>query len=226
MAEDPLIDAPSRTYQENGLDVDLKAAERKKRIFDIAFIIVSHLLLFPLWLLLWTFIPLMIWLEDRGPVFYLQERLGRGGHQFKIIKFRTMVQNAEDNTGQVWARENDERITKVGRTLRHLRLDEMPQIINVLKGTMSLVGPRPERPVLAERICEQIPGFSKRLQVLPGIAGLAQWRGGYSAPPRNKLRYDLLYIKRMNLGLDARLLVLSVLFTIRHSLKRNPSYPE
>lgn len=211
---------PAKTCQEHELDGYLKAIHRKKRIFDIVLIVASHLLFLPLWLLLWTCIPLIVWLEDRGPVFYLQERLGKGGQRFQIIKFRTMVRNAEAHTGQVWAREDDERITRAGRILRHLRLDEMPQIINVLKGDMSLVGPRPERPFLAERISRHVPGFSRRLQVLPGIAGLAQWRGGYSVPPRHKLRYDLLYIKRMNLWLDARLLVLSFFFVIKHSLTR------
>ena len=186
-----------------------------KRIFDLAVIMLSHLLLFPLWLLLWTVIPLMIWLEDRGPVFYMQERLGKGGKQFTIIKFRTMIRDAETLTGQVWASENDERVTRVGRTLRNLRLDEMPQIINIVKGEMSLVGPRPERPFLTEQFDFQIPGFSKRLQVKPGVAGLAQLRGGYSTKPRNKLKYDLLYIKKMNPWLDTWLLFVSVPVTIQ-----------
>ncbi len=186
-----------------------------KRIFDLAVITLSHLLLFPLWLLLWTVIPLVIWMEDRGPVFYMQERLGKGGRRFTIIKFRTMIRDAEALTGQVWASENDERVTKVGRTLRNLRLDEMPQVINIVKGEMSLVGPRPERPLLTEQFDFQIPGFSKRLQVKPGVAGLAQLRGGYSAKPRTKLRYDLLYIQKMNPWLDTWLLFVSVPVTIR-----------
>lgn len=191
-----------------------------KRPFDLAFLILSHLLLFPIWLLLWTFIPLAIWMEDRGPVFYVQERLGQGGKPFGIIKFRTMIRHAEALTGQVWASENDERVTRVGRTLRKLRLDEMPQVVNIIRGEMSLVGPRPERPMLARQFDKQVPGFSQRLSVKPGVAGLAQLRGGYAASPRNKLRYDVLYIKRMNLWLDLRLLFVSVPVMIGHCFKK------
>ena len=187
-----------------------------KRPFDLAFLFLSHLLLFPIWLLLWTFIPLAIWMEDRGPVFYVQERLGQFGKPFGIIKFRTMIRHAEALTGQVWARENDERVTRVGRTLRKLRLDEMPQVVNIIRGEMSLVGPRPERPFLARQFDKQVPGFSQRLLVKPGVAGLAQLRGGYAASPRNKLRYDVLYIKRMDPWLDIRLLFVSVPVMIRH----------
>jgi len=186
-----------------------------KRTFDLVVIMLSHLLFLPFWLLLWTMIPLMIWLEDRGPVFYRQERLGQGGRRFTIFKFRTMIRNAEVLTGPVWASENDERATKVGRTLRRLRLDELPQVVNIVKGEMSLVGPRPERPFLAEQFDRRIPDFSKRLQVKPGVAGLAQLRGGYATKPQHKLKYDLLYIKRMSPWLDARLLLIAVPVTIQ-----------
>ena len=114
-----------------------------KRAFDLAVIIIACILLFPLWLIIWTLVPLAIWLEDRGPVFYAQERVGRGGERFKVLKFRTMIQDAESLTGQVLAAEDDPRLTRVGKILRKLHLDEMPQVINIVRGEMSLVGPRP-----------------------------------------------------------------------------------
>ena len=131
-----------------------------KRVFDLAVIIITYILLFPLWLIAWIFVPLAIWLEDRGPVFYAQERIGWRGKHFKVLKFRTMIQDAERQTGQVWAAEDDPRLTTVGKTLRRLHLDEIPQVINIVKGEMSLVGPRPERPALAEQFNREVPGFS------------------------------------------------------------------
>ena len=181
-----------------------------KRPFDLAVIILAHLALFPLWVILWIVVPLAIWLGDRGPVFYTQERVGRHGRLFKVIKFRTMIVDAEAQTGPIWAAEDDPRITRVGGVLRRVRLDEMPQVINIVRGEMSLVGPRPERRVLFEQFNRQIPGFSQRIRVRPGVAGLAQVRGDALTSPRCKLRYDNLYIERMSPWLDCKLLVLSV----------------
>lgn len=181
-----------------------------KRPFDLAVIILAHLLLFPLWIVLWIVVPLAIWLGDRGPVFYTQERVGRRGRLFKVIKFRTMIVDAEAQTGPIWAAEDDPRITKVGGVLRRVRLDEMPQVINIVRGEMSLVGPRPERQVLFEQFNRQISGFSQRIRVRPGVAGLAQVRGDALTNPRCKLRYDNLYIEKMSPWLDCKLLVLSV----------------
>ena len=121
-------------------------------------IILAHLLLFPLFVVLWIGIPLAIWIGDRGPVFYLQERVGQSGRRFQVIKFRTMVSGAESETGPVWAAERDSRTTRVGRILRMLHLDELPQVINILRGEMSVVGPRPERPELVERFSRDVPG--------------------------------------------------------------------
>lgn len=181
-----------------------------KRPFDLAVIILAHLLLFPLWIVLWIVVPLAIWLGDRGPVFYTQERVGRRGRLFKVIKFRTMIVDAEAQTGPIWAAEDDPRITKVGGVLRRVRLDEMPQVINIVRGEMSLVGPRPERQILFEKFNRQISGFSQRIRVRPGVAGLAQVRGDALTNPRCKLRYDNLYIEKMSPWLDCKLLVLSV----------------
>ena len=186
-----------------------------KRVFDLAVIIITYILLFPLWLLVWIFVPFAIWLEDRGPVFYAQERIGWRGKHFKVLKFRTMIQDAESQTGQVWAAEDDPRLTKVGKTLRRLHLDEIPQVINIVRGEMSLVGPRPERPVLAEQFNREVPGFSLRLRVRPGIAGLAQVRGSYWTDPSYKLKYDNLYIETMSPWVDIKLLFLAVWVAIK-----------
>ena len=177
-----------------------------KRPFDLALIAVFGVLLAPMWLVLWTIIPLAIWLEDRGRVFLVQRRVGRGGKPFDMIKFRTMVEDAERLTGPVLAAESDVRSTKVGALLRRLHLDEVPQIVNVAKGEMSLVGPRPERPELVEEISRHVPEFGDRLRVRPGIAGLAQAQGTYHTHPRSKLRYDRLYIDTMGPLLDLKLL--------------------
>jgi len=180
------------------------------RPFDLAVLLTAHLIVLPVWLLFWTLIPLAIWLTDRGPVFYTQTRVGKGGLSFRVIKFRTMIVDAEKSTGPIWALANDQRITTVGRVLRRLRLDEVPQVVNVLRGEMSLVGPRPERPELVEVFCQELPNFPQRLRVRPGIAGLAQVMGKYATVPRNKLRYDNLYIESLGPWLDLKLLVLSV----------------
>ena len=190
-----------------------------KRPFDLAVIILAHLLLFPLFVVLWVGIPLAIWLGDRGPPFYLQERVGRSGKRFQVIKFRTMVSDAESETGPVWAAERDSRTTRVGRFLRAFRLDELPQVINILRGEMSVVGPRPERPELAERFSRDVPGFSERVRVRPGVAGLAQVRGTAQTRPRDKLRYDNLYIETLNPWMDIKLLVLSVWVVLRRCVR-------
>ena len=186
-----------------------------KRVFDLTLVLLSHCLLLPVWGLLWLVIPLAIWLGDRGPVFYTQERLGRNGMRYRVIKFRTMVPNAEALTGPVWASERDARVTGVGRLLRRFHLDEIPQVINVVRGEMSLVGPRPERPVLSEQFSGYIPGFSRRLLVRPGIAGLAQLRGHYATNPADKLRYDILYISNMSPWLDIKILALTAILMLK-----------
>ena len=186
-----------------------------KRPFDLLVLIAVHVALAPLWAVLWTVIPLAIWLSDRGPVFYTQERLGKSGRIFRVYKFRSMIPDAERHTGAVWADEDDPRITPIGAFLRSRALDELPQVINMWKGDISLVGPRAERPELSEEFEASYPGFERRLLVRPGMTGLAQIYGRYSTHPRNKLRYDMLYIRRMTPWLDVQLLVSSVLLTLR-----------
>ena len=180
-------------------------------------------MLAPLWLLLCVAIALAILREDGGRVVYVQTRLGLGGRPFEMLKFRTMVEDAEIATGPVWAADNDARVTRVGRILRPLHLDEIPQILNIVKGDMSLVGPRPERPEIAGRLSRELPEFGGRLRVRPGIAGLAQARQNYHATARQKYRYDSFYIARMNPLLDLKLLAACVLVAIKKCpLPRSP----
>jgi len=138
-----------------------------KRLSDVALAAGGLAISWPLWLL----IALAIRLDSEGPIFYIQERVGKGGHTFRVIKFRTMVQNAEEAGQAVWATENDPRVTRVGRLLRRMRLDELPQLINVLRGEMSMVGPRPERPQFVGHLAEEIPFYRARHAVRPGLTG-------------------------------------------------------
>ncbi|MYG25625.1 MAG: sugar transferase, partial [Boseongicola sp. SB0677_bin_26] len=144
-----------------------------KRPFDLVLLGLALVLLAPLWAVFVPVVALAVRLEDGGPVLYRQARLGRGGAMFEILKFRTMAVAAEAETGPVWTERGDARITRVGHVLRRFHLDELPQAVNVLRGEMSLVGPRPERPELAARIAREVPGFHARLRVRPGVAGLA-----------------------------------------------------
>ena len=180
-----------------------------KRVFDLTVMVITHLIFLPVWPLFWVLVPLAIKLEDGGPVFYRQTRLGLNGKPFRIVKFRSMIRNAESRTGPVWADSEDQRITKVGRVLRKTHMDEIPQFINVIKGEMSLVGPRPERPFLAEQITSEVPHFPRRLRVKPGITGLAQVRGKYATKPCHKLKYDLLYIDSMGPKADIKLILIT-----------------
>jgi lipopolysaccharide/colanic/teichoic acid biosynthesis glycosyltransferase len=185
-----------------------------KRPFDLTVLITAHLLLAPVWALCWSVIPLLIWLQDRGPIFYCQQRVGKNGRIFVVRKFRTMIPDAERHTGAVWSTGNDSRITRVGRILRWTALDELPQLLNIWKGEMSLVGPRAERPEFHEKFVREIPGFQSRLQVLPGLTGLAQVKGAYDLGPEEKLRYDLRYIQNMSLWLDLKLILISIQNTL------------
>jgi lipopolysaccharide/colanic/teichoic acid biosynthesis glycosyltransferase len=149
-----------------------------------------------------------IW--SRGPLFYRQTRVGKGGKPFHVYKFRSMIPAAEKGCGAVWASEDDDRVTPVGRILRRTRLDELPQIINVLKGEMSLVGPRPERPEFVADLVKQVPFYQARHAVRPGITGWAQVRHDYGSSVEDalvKLQYDLYYIKNQSLYLELSILV-------------------
>ena len=193
----------------------MSGRDRYKRPFDLAVLALALVLLGPLWLALAAAIAAAIRLEDGGPVLYGQARLGRHGRVFRILKFRTMAEDAGERPGAAGARWREAHTTAVGRVLRRFHLDELPQAVNVLRGEMSLVGPRPEQPWLASRIGRRVPGFETRLRVRPGIAGLAQWRGSQVIKARNKLRYDSLYIARMSPWLDLRLLAACVCRALR-----------
>lgn len=162
-------------------------------------------------------IALAIKLESKGPVLYSQERVGRFGELFHIYKFRSMRVDAEAN-GAVWcAGQNDPRMTRIGGFLRRTHLDELPQLINVLRGDMSLVGPRPERPMFVEKLDREIPRYDERLLIKPGMTGLAQVHYRYDATiadVKRKLRFDLLYVKRMCLMLDLRILAWTMLVVV------------
>ena len=186
-----------------------------KPLFDYFILVIAHVILFPLFLLLWATIPLAIWLNDRGPIFYAQTRLGKEGKPFKLYKFRSMIPDAERVTGAVLAGKDDPRITPIGKILRKRALDELPQVINMWRGDISLVGPRPERPELLEEIILSVPNYKDRLKVKPGLTGVAQIYGRYATFPRHKLMLDKIYMKSMSPCLDVKLLVLSVTLTLK-----------
>lgn len=168
---------------------------------------------------LYPFVALAIYLDSGRPIVYRQVRVGRGERPFTILKFRTMVQNAEAN-GAVWAAENDSRVTRVGGWLRSTRLDELPQLWNVLKGEMSLLGPRPERPEFVQELSRSIPFFNRRHAVLPGITGWAQVKYPYGSSVEDslqKLQYDLYYIKHRSPFLDAVILLKTLQTVVRRS---------
>ena len=211
---DPPV-APASTDRRAATGASPLPRERYKRPFDLVLVALAGLGLLPLWPVMAIGIALAIRLESPGPVLYRQARLGRQGRVFTMLKFRTMVEGAEARTGPVWAAWRDARTTAVGRVLRRFHLDELPQVVHVLRGEMSLVGPRPERPELAARIERRLPAFRERLRVRPGIAGLAQAEGPYRTRPRDKLRDDNRYIETMSAGLDLKLLALCVWRTLR-----------
>ena len=187
--------------------------KKLKRLIDISVSLIFLIITSPL--LLVTMIAIK--LESEGSVFYRQDRCGINGKIFRIIKFRSMRKDAEKLTGPVWSQKDDPRITKVGRFIRRARIDEIPQIINVLKGEMSIVGPRPERPYFVEKLSMDIPYYKRRLKVRPGITGWAQVKHKYDETIEDvkiKLRYDLFYIENMSLRMDFKILFRTVFVMI------------
>lgn len=198
-----LFDTPLLLVKGTGLTPAERVA---KRAMDILISAIVLLILSPLMLL----IAAAIKLEDGGPIFFRQKRLTRHGREFDILKFRSMVVDAEKYAGAVLATDNDPRITRVGRIIRPFRLDELPQLINILKGDMSIVGPRPERKVIADEYCKDIPEFAYRLKVRGGLTGYAQIYGKYNTSAYDKLRLDLMYIENYSLLLDIKLMILTI----------------
>lgn len=158
-----------------------------------------------------------IYLEDGPPAFYTQARVGAAGRRFHMLKFRSMIKDAEAHSGAVLASRDDPRITRVGRLLRKTAMDELPQLANILLGHMSFVGPRPERPELVAQIVRELPSFRLRERIRPGLTGLAQVYGRYYSEPAQKLPYDLAYVERRGLGLDVHLFLHSWRITSRAS---------
>jgi sugar transferase (PEP-CTERM system associated) len=177
-----------------------------KRSFDLVCSIIILAVTFPIMLIA----ALMVWLEDRGPIFYSQERVGEDSKPFRVLKFRSMRADAEKSGKPQWAAQNDPRVTRVGNFMRRTRIDELPQILNVFKGEMSFVGPRPERPYFVEQLIEVVPYYNVRHSIKPGITGWAQVRYGYGSSAEDalqKLQYDLYYVKNNSLFLDVLVLI-------------------
>lgn len=204
-----LFDTPLMLVRSKGLTLTQRIL---KRAMDIVLCLLAMVIAAPIMLI----VALAIKIEDGGPVFYKQDRVTIGGKVFSILKFRSMVVDAEKNGKSQPAVDNDPRITKVGRVIRPLRIDELPQILNILKGDMSIVGPRPERVEHVEKYSEEIPEFNFRLKVKGGLTGYAQVYGKYNTSPYDKLRLDLTYIEEYSALLDIKL----ILMTIRIMLKK------
>jgi len=180
-----------------------------KRFMDIGISLFLLLLLFPLCI----FVAVAIRIESKGPMLYIQERVGYRGKEFKLWKFRSMVADAEKKSGPVWAGKNDSRITRIGSFIRKTRMDEIPQFFNILKGDMSLVGPRPERRFFVDQLKKKIPYYPLRLKVKPGLTGWAQIKQNYDRSlddVREKIKYDLFYIENMSLNMDFKILIATI----------------
>ena len=204
-----LFDTPLLLVRGRGLTITQRAI---KRIFDVVLCCIAMVVAAPVMLI----VAAAIKIEDGGPVFFTQKRASLNGEVFEIIKFRSMIVDAEKDGKSIPATDNDPRITKVGRFIRATRIDELPQIINILKGDMSIVGPRPERVEHVAEYSKLIPEFDFRLKVKGGLTGYAQIYGKYNTTPYDKLRLDLMYIERYSLLLDVKL----ILMTLRIMLKR------
>ncbi len=202
----PLIDV--------NLNVDTFYSRILKRIFDVFLAFIGTLVCFPIWII----IGLIIKIDSPGAIFYFQSRSGKQGKLFNIIKFRSMVTNAESGTGPIWSDQRDPRITRVGKILRRLHIDETPQLINILKGDMSIVGPRPERPFFVTKLKETYPFYSRRLKIRPGVTGWAQINQPFDTNIKDvhqKLKYDFYYIENLNLKLDFHILFRTVWVILR-----------
>lgn len=218
LSDVPVVDTVSAEPKENAVYIvkEITPAKRPvyrfiKRLLDIVLAVVAGVILF----LPMAVIALWVRLDSPGPSIYAQERLGKNGKPFVIRKFRTMVIDAEKN-GPQWAERNDLRVTRVGKFLRNTRLDELPQLWNILVGEMSLVGPRPERPCFYEEFETYIHGFRNRLAVTPGLTGWAQVNGGYNLRPEEKVVYDMEYIENQSLAMDAKCVFQTVKLVFTH----------
>jgi exopolysaccharide biosynthesis polyprenyl glycosylphosphotransferase len=183
--------------------------KKLKRLMDIFISFLILIVSSPIIIL--TSIAIKI--DSKGPIFFKQERLGQNGRPFKVLKFRSMINDAEKYTGPVWSQKDDPRVTRMGKFVRRVRIDEIPQMFNVLKGEMSLVGPRPERAFFVEKLSQEIPYYKRRLKVRPGVTGWAQIKHKYDETIEDvkiKLRYDLFYIENMSIRMDFKILLRTV----------------
>ena len=188
-------------------NTDISLAQRfLKRVMDIVISLTGIILTSPIMLIT----AIAIYAYDRGPVLYKQVRCTKGNREFKICKFRSMVVNAEKDGKAQLAKENDSRITPVGKIIRSMRIDELPQFFNILKGDMSVVGPRPERPELIEKNCMKIPEFAYRTRVKAGLTGYAQVYGKYNTSFIDKLKLDLIYVSNYSILMDIHLIFLTL----------------
>jgi lipopolysaccharide/colanic/teichoic acid biosynthesis glycosyltransferase len=195
--------------------VTWKAEDRRdayplKRPLDIGLAAFGLLLAAPIF----AVVALAVKLEDGGPVFYSQDRIGLGDRPFKLRKFRSMVPDAEKRSGPTWATADDPRITRVGRILRRTACDELPQLLSILRGDMSFVGPRSHRAHFYQQFAREIPAYRERYQVQPGLTGLAQLFAKYDSSALQKLRFDLLYARHQGLALDVKLIAASIAVTV------------
>ena len=179
-----------------------------KRFIDISASLVILMIFSPVWIA----VSILVKLDSNGPIIYRQRRIGVGGRPFTLYKFRSMIHNAEKMTGPVWAKRNDRRITRIGRIIRKLGIDEIPNLINVVRGDMSLIGPRPERPYFVNQFRHRIHYYTQRLEVRPGITGLAQIYHKYDESiddVKRKLEYDLQYIREYSPLLDVKIIFMT-----------------
>ena len=186
---------------------------RLKRAFDLLLLVSSHIVLSPVLAPIWVGVPLAIWLTDRGPIFFRQHRVGKGGRSFELLKFRTMVVGA-DRVGPGWTSDGDPRLTVVGRIVRRFGIDELPQVVNILRGEMGFVGPRALPVKMHQEAVREEPRFPLRLQVRPGGTGLALLYTPRHCSPRRRLGYDLLYVNKAGFWLDVRILILTAWLTL------------
>jgi lipopolysaccharide/colanic/teichoic acid biosynthesis glycosyltransferase len=203
----PLSMVDEEIIMEASMQSGLPMIWRMKRLYDIVIALAACLMLLPVALLIVLALKAT---APFSPVFYTQMRVGQFGKTFRIYKFRTMRRDAEKSTGPVWAARDDLRVTLLGRFLRRFRLDEIPQFINILSGDMSLVGPRPERPEIVERLEREIPFYRERENITPGLTGWAQVRYPYGESVEDaarKLEYDLYYMKHLSISLDLQIIL-------------------
>lgn len=194
----------------------IKLNSISKRIIDISFSIIALICLLPLIVILSTIIVM----SSQGGIIYKQVRIGKNGMQYQLYKFRSMFKNSENKTGPIWALVGDKRITPIGKIMRKYHLDEIPQFVNVLIGQMSLVGPRPERPKIIRSLIKEIPNYTHRLTVKPGITGWAQIMGNYDTTLEDvnkKLKNDLYYIENISIMFDFKIIFLTMWIIMRGS---------